>query len=195
MDIFEAVYQRRSIRNYKDIPVEENVLEEIIEAGTWAPSGVNLQPWFFAVIRSKEQLKKMREVMERVSKRIEPDLKKRFEKHPSVVEDTTRFIRSMGGAPVCILAFRMKPDYADKADMVNLSIAAAMENILLAATGKGLGTCWLTAPVEAEVGQELKNIFAAGKGELVGMITMGYPVDSVKTLKPPLRKEGRYEFF
>lgn len=189
MNTYETILNRRSIRSYLDQSVDPKDLKEILEAGTWAPSGVNLQPWYFVAIQSKEKLEMLNKIMERVSIKIEPSLRTRFSNAPAVVEETTHFIKKLGGAPVYILAFQLKPDYENTADMINLSIGAAIENMLLAAKDKGLGTCWLTAPVEAEVGNELRDIFAPGKGPLIALITLGYPA---KKAKAPKRKDGRY---
>lgn len=189
METRENILSRRSIRNYLSEPVSKEDLQEILEAGTWAPSAVNLQPWYFVAIQSKEELAKMSEIMERVANRLEPSLKARFANAPAVVDETTTFVRNLGGAPVYILAFQLKPDYENKADMINLSIGAALENILLAAHDKGLATCWLTAPVETLVGDELRDMFAPGKGSLVALVTLGYPA---KEAKAPRRKEGRF---
>ena len=121
-------------------------------------------------VQSKEKLAMLNDIMERVSVKIEPSLRAWFSNAPAVVEETTHFIKKLGGAPVSILAFQFKPDYENTADMINLSIGAALENMLLAARDKGLGTCWLTAPVEAEGGNELRDLFAPGKGPLVALL-------------------------
>lgn len=185
----ENILTRRSIRKYTDQPIDRKDLEEILEAGCWAPSAVNLQPWYFVAIQSKEEIKKMADIMHRVADGIEPNLKERFANAPSVVDETVTFIRKLGNAPVYILAFQLKPDYEVEADGVNLSIGAAIENILLAAHEKGIGSCWLTAPVEAKAGNELRDLFAPGKGEMVALITLGYPE---KEGKAPKRKDGRF---
>ena len=54
MNTYEAVFNRRSIRSYLDKTVNPEDLKEILEAGMWAPSGVNLQPWYFVAVQSKE---------------------------------------------------------------------------------------------------------------------------------------------
>jgi nitroreductase len=54
MDLLEGIYTRRSIRKYTNRPVEREQLMEIIRAGTWAPSGLNNQPWRFVIIKSSE---------------------------------------------------------------------------------------------------------------------------------------------
>lgn len=189
MEFHHIISSRRSIRFYEDKPVSDEMLKELLEAGTWAPSAVNLQPWFFVAIKSKEQLKTLAEIMGIVSQKIEPNLKERFAKHPAVVEETTHFVRHMGGAPVCILAFQYRPDYDKTDSSIVQSVAAAIENILLTAVDKGLGGCWLTAPIEAEVGDELRDLFAPGKGPLVAMLTIGYPAQSPQA---PARRNGRY---
>lgn len=189
MEFSQVIPKRRSIRAYENRAIDSAVLNEILNAGLWAPSGVNLQPWYFVAIQSVDRRKALAEMMETVSQRIRPGLEKRFAKHPAVVDETTRFIRQMGGAPVCVLVFELKPDYENTAGIVTLSIAAAIENVLLAAADKGLGGCWLTAPVEAEVGDALRDRFAPGKGKLVSMLTLGYPAQEPKA---PPRKDGRY---
>ncbi len=189
MEFRDVVLGRRSIRAYQNRPISGRDLEEIMQAGMFAPSAVNFQPWYFVVIHSETQMKRLLEIMGRVSEKIEPILQERFEKHPAVVDETTRFIRNMGGAPVCILAFQLKPFYPKTESTIIQSISAAIENILLAAVDKGMGGCWLTAPLEAAMEAELQQAFAPEHGKLVALITLGYPE---RTAAPPARKEGRY---
>lgn len=54
MDLFAAMQGRRSCRDYLPEPVDETVIEKILEAATWAPSPLNTQPWEFFVITNKE---------------------------------------------------------------------------------------------------------------------------------------------
>lgn len=53
MELFEGIYTRRSVRQFAAQPVEREQLLEIIRAGTWAPSGMNNQPWRFVIVQSK----------------------------------------------------------------------------------------------------------------------------------------------
>ena len=62
MEIIEAIRSRRSIRSFKPTPVPKKVLEEVLDASRWAPSGSNTQPWEFAVLGGK--------VMEEVNARL-----------------------------------------------------------------------------------------------------------------------------
>ncbi|RLF20947.1 MAG: hypothetical protein DRZ82_00685 [Thermoprotei archaeon] len=59
MDVFEAIFNRRSIRHYLPKPVEEEKLLKILEACRWAPSARNLQPWELIVIKDKSTLRKL----------------------------------------------------------------------------------------------------------------------------------------
>jgi 5,6-dimethylbenzimidazole synthase len=59
MDLFEAIRGRRSCRNFLPDPVKEHDLHEILEAGSWAPSPLNGQPWEFIVITGKEWKEKI----------------------------------------------------------------------------------------------------------------------------------------
>jgi len=189
MEFNQVISTRRSIRVYQNRPISDRDLEEIILSGLSAPSAVNLQPWYFVVIRSKEQMEKLAKIMGEVSKKEEPALRERFQNHPAVAEESLRFIRHMGGAAVCILAFQYKHEYSNRQSSIIQSVAAAIENMLLAATGKGIGSCWLTAPLEVALEHKLQTAFAPDKGDLVAMLTLGYAEKVPKTLS---RKEGRY---
>lgn len=189
MNVKEAIKTRRSVRTYSDTPVSEEDLVDILECGCCAPSAVNLQPWFFVAIRTPEQMKRLCAVMGQVSEKLIPTLESQFSKHPEVVQETTAFIRKLGGAPVCLLVFQEKPEYTKTANSIAQSVAAAIENILLAAWEKNIASCWLTAPLEAGMDEELRRAFAPEHGALMAVVTLGYTTAEPKA---PRRKEGRY---
>lgn len=188
MEAREMLLGRRSVRRYLDTPVPRADLEEILEAGLCAPSAINLQHWHFVAVQSPERMAELREIMGRVSDRFHPVLAERFARNPATIAETEDFLHTLGRAPVCILAFFLKDDYPDR-DGAMQSVSAAVENILLAAWDKGLGTCWLSAPQRMGFGPELRERFAPGKGEFVAAVTLGYPA---LVPKMPPRREGRY---
>lgn len=190
MEVRECMLTRRSIRKYRSAPIPDDVLTEILESGLAAPSAINLQHWHFVVVRSPEKLRELTGVMGSVFGKFRPVLEARFAKNPEAVDDTESFLNSLGGAPVCILAYFLKDDYPDR-DGAMQSVSAAIENILLAAWGKGIGSCWLSAAQRMGFGPELQEKFAPGKGEFVAAITLGYPD---QTPKMPQRRDGRYVF-
>lgn len=189
METREALAGRRSVRLYrKDLPVSQEDLTAILESACMAPSAINLQHWYFVVLRSAEAMSDFKDIMRRVSDKFHPILKDRFAKNPETIRDTETFLSSLGGAPVCILAFFLKNDYPDR-DGAMQSVSAALENLMLAAWDRGLGTCWMSAPQRMGFGPEIQERFAPGKGEFVAAVTLGYPE---KVGPMPRRREGRY---
>ena len=83
---------------------------------------------------------------------------------------------------------QLKPDYPDR-DGAMQSVSAAIENVLLAAWAKGIGSCWLCAPQRMGFGPAFQRRFAPDKGEFVAAVTLGYPDQQPKM---PPRRDGRY---
>lgn len=164
MEARECLLTRRSIRKYQSTPIPDEVLTEILACGLAAPSAINLQHWHFVVVRSPEKLRELMDVMGSVYGKFRPVLEERFAKNPGAIEDTKLFLNSLGGAPVCVLAYFLKDDYPDR-DGAMQSVSAAIENILLAAWDRGIGSCWLSAAQRMGFGPELQEKFAPGKGE------------------------------
>ena len=189
MECRDVILQRRSIRKYLDTPVSEDDIKDILEAALYAPSGTNLQPWYFVVLQKEEDKAKVRKLMYSVSKGMETSLKERFSRHPEVVDTTLSFVSSLGNAPVYILVFWYKPSYKRNDATINQSIGAAIQNLLLEAYNRGIGSCWLTAPIETGTDDLIQEEFAPDKGKLAALITLGYPAE---TPEAPRRKEGRY---
>ncbi|HIW48653.1 MAG TPA: nitroreductase family protein [Firmicutes bacterium] len=189
METKDVIFGRRSIRKYTNQPISDEDLQEIIEAGLYAPSNVNYQPWYFLVIKSDEKKKEMLEFMSTISKLFHPSLVNRFQKNPEAVEETETFFQGLGGAQVYILAFLLKNDYPDLSS-VTQSVSAAIENMLLMAKDKGIGSCWLSVAVRVGKDEEIRQHFAPDKGPFLAMVTLGYPAEE-KTAPP--RREGRYD--
>lgn len=188
MDTREVLLTRRSIRRYKSDPIPESDLREILEAGLYAPSAINLQHWYFVAVQDPAAMEDVRQIMSGVVEKFTPLLKQRFSRNPEQIWITNKFLSTLGGAPVCVLAFMLKPDYPDR-DGAMQSVSAAIENMLLAAWDKGIGSCWLSAPQRMGFGPVFQARFAPGKGEFVAAITLGYPDQEGKL---PPRRDGRY---
>jgi len=171
MDIYELIRQRRSIRQYKPDPVPREVLERILEAASWAPSGKNMQNWRFFVMQGKYRDEAL-EVTQHAWSNIRPLLEKRLK--PSLYAFTERFFYTLGGAPVIIFAYN-KPHPEENNQTSLGSVYMAVENLILAAQAEGLGTCAMGSPLEV---LEDVNRMLGVEGtdlQLICGITVGYP--------------------
>jgi nitroreductase len=56
MEVFKAILKRRSIRKFKDKPITEESVKKLLEAGRWAPTGGNRQPWYFVETREQKKI-------------------------------------------------------------------------------------------------------------------------------------------
>ncbi len=128
MEILEPIRTRRSIRKYKSEPVPEGELEKILNAGRWAPSASNSQPWKFIVLRDAE-------VRESVAQLLPLG-------------------KFLAGAPLGIAIVsdrRESPRTVEDGSLATYSM-------LLAAHSLGLGTCWLAPSVNEGKLKELLGI-------------------------------------
>lgn len=190
MELMECLFTRRSIRKYKSDPIPDEMLKRIMEAALASPSGDNLQPWYYVVIRSPEAMADLRAILSGAGDELAPSLKERFANHPEVVAETRSFVSALGGAPACVLAFLLK-EYPDRRDTSLMSVAMGMENLMLAAHEHGLGSCCLTAPLYTARSEQLKKRFAPDKGEFLALVSLGYP-DQISKMPP--RRAGRCDF-
>ncbi len=147
MDLLKGIYTRRSVRQYTDRPVERAELIEIIKAGTWAPSGLNNQPWRFVIIQSEGVRQKL--------------------------ADLTTYHVAIERAPACIAVFADRNAmYNDVKD--HQAIGACIQNMLLAAHALGLGTVWLGEILRnADAVRTLLGL--PEEMELMAIVTVGHP--------------------
>ncbi|MGQ9598899.1 MAG: nitroreductase family protein [Anaerolineae bacterium] len=162
MDVLEAIHQRRSVRDFLDRPVPDPLVWQVIEAGTWAPSAGNMQAWEFVIVKDPGARRKL-------------------------VDTTDAGITARGGvktqewlmqAPVIIIVCydtkRMGARYGQKGRelMTKLDCMGCAQNMMLAATRLGLGTCCVVGFDP----QALKEALPIPK-EITPLllIAMGYP--------------------
>lgn len=151
MDLFEAIKERRSIRNYLNNEVPDDMVEKLLEAATWAPSEGNLQSWRFYVVKHQDMKKKLARAA----------LNQNFIAEAPLV------------IAVCV-DLDVAASYGQRG--INLyclqSSGAAIQNLLLAAHALGLGTCWIGAFREGEVSEVLK---LPKKIRPIAIIPVGFP--------------------
>lgn len=177
MTVDEAVKTRRSIRKYKDVPVPQELVEKVLQAGMAAPSSKNRQPWKFIVVsgQAKEDaLKAMEEGLKR--ERLEP-LIPQSAPYIGGSEYTRKIMKE---APVVIfvinpLAVKMGDAISNDARISEIcnaqSVGAAIENMTLTATELGLGSLWICDTFFAQ--KELDQWLGVA-GELYAALALGY---------------------
>ena len=139
MDLFDAIRGRRSCRSFSSRPVEDEKIMQIIEAGTWAPSPANQQPWSFVIIKSQQLKESIRDAAQRKKERL-------FEL--SGMKWINRYsLDYLPTAPVLIAVIgdRSKAGASsieDGGDAFKPACAAAVENMLLAAHALGLASVY-----------------------------------------------------
>lgn len=173
MQTLEAIKTRRAVRGWSDKEVSEETLLAILDAGRYAPSPLNSQPWHFTVVRDRETIQKL---MEKAN-------------HGS-------FLASAKVVVVVTVSQEAKVDqWLSEHEQHIYSGVCAMENIWLALWDMGLGACWVT--VDETTTRSLLAIPENQK--LLGSLAFGYPAHPAKPHgeqdRKPLTDMVSYETF
>ena len=190
-DYLEMMRTRRSIRRYEARPVPPALVDQLLEAATWAPSAHNRQPWRFVVIAGDAM---KRELAAAMGARLRQDLSADGAPPEVIARDTERSYARVTAAPLLILVCLTMADMdtypdtrraANEALMAAQSAAMAGQNLLLAAHALGLGACWLCAPLFCP--NVVRDTLALPDDwQPQGLITVGYPADAKEKTRHPL---------
>ena len=186
MDLNEAIAKRRSVRKFKQDAVSEEVLDRILEAGRWAPSASNSQPWRFIVVTDVNVKEKISETCTRFSRKT----------WAAFAPENAKYLAQRGGTwdkkymkkvPALVAVCYNVPEKM-REEVALASAWAAIENMLLAATAEKLGSC-IYAHCDSEEEKELKEILKIPQPyRLAAIVQLGYashcpPSPSRKQLK------------
>jgi nitroreductase len=145
MDIIDVIMKRRSNRKYERKPIPDEHLRTILEAGRQAPSAANRQPWHFVVVRGDEERQKLAQACS----------------GQTWLADAAVIIAGIG-----------KPKVSEK--WYPVDVAIALENMVLAATALGYGTCWIGAFDQDQV----KEVLSVPEDmAVVALAPIGVPAD------------------
>lgn len=156
-----TIKTRRSVRQYKEVMPVDADIDKILEAGRWAPSGLNNQPWRFLVIRDKSLINGLSE----------------FTKYSKVIK----------GAPVLILVFLdLEASYNRDKDL--MAVGASIQNMLLEAHSLQLGACWLGEILNRK--EDVRKFLKLERNlELMAVVSLGYPAEKrPRSKRKPLQK-------
>ena len=168
MEFSELIAQRYSVRAYRPVPVEDEKLQQVLEAARVAPTAANRQPFQIIVIHTegrKEELKRI----------YKPDW---FVEPPLVI-------------CACGLADGAWTRRRDGKSYVDVDVAIAMDHLILAAANLGLGTCWIGA-FDPDAAREVLGL--PDDVEPIAFTPLGYPADQPgPKRRKPLSDLVRYE--
>ncbi len=163
MELIEAIKGRRSIRKFKTDSVPREIVEDILEAGNWAPSAKNGHQWRFTVLTGKAK--------DDYNSMFRNTLDGFVEKHGRDEAGSAPWtLEIMEKAPVLIIVWNTN-EYGWSTE--DHSVAAAMQNICLRAYDLGLGSLWIGDVFYAL--KETHKHFGVEKWKLTGAISLGYP--------------------
>jgi len=182
MEFKEVVKARRSYRSFESTEIPENTIIALLEAGNWAPSPLNLQPWEFVVITDALKKAEVRKVAEAARQKVAasggPAWVSKYgldflEEAPVLI--AVLFDPSQGG---------LGKFFGQNQGAIS-SASACVQNIMLAAADMGLGTLWFTFFNP----EEMRDCLGAPPTlEVAGVIPVGMPKGA---LKAPPRKDPK----
>jgi len=168
-DIIQAMINRRSIRKYKPVMIPQHTIDEIINAGLYAASGMGKQNTIIIAVTNKE----LRDKLSKINAKI-----------GGWNEDFDPFY----GAPVVLIVLADKNWFTGVYDG-----SLVIGNLMLAADSLGIGSCWIHRAKEEfkmpEYKELLKSLGIEGEWEGVGHCILGYPDEPITNI--PKRKENR----
>ncbi|MDD5681572.1 MAG: nitroreductase family protein [Candidatus Omnitrophica bacterium] len=164
MELFDAIKMRCSVREYRPMPIPEDSIWKIADAGRLAPTARKEEPWEFIAVTEKNTLKAMADIAD----------------HGKFIENA---------ACAIIVCCRDTKYYLEDG-------CAATENMLVAAAGLGIGSCWVAGDKKAYCQKILELVKAPKEYRLISIIALGYPANPAIPLKKrPLEKVLHWQKF
>lgn len=193
--LFEAIYTQRAIRYLKSDPIPEDLILKLIESATKAPSGTNSQPWKFIVIRDPILKRSIKDYYINAWESSYGRQASSTQKITSRIrKSATHLAEHMDDVPVLILVC-IEHDGSSSTMLRGASIYPAVQNLLLAARGLGLGSALTTLHKKYE--HEIKELLGIPNNvETAALIPIGYPDNQTRygaTKRFPVKNVTYYD--
>lgn len=168
MDLLQALYQRRSVRQYTDQPIARDTIDTLIQAAVQAPSAMNSQPWSFVILQGAAQLKALSDAAKAylltLLEQVPP-----LQKYKDALENPGYNIFYGTSTLVIICGSPASPHSVEDCSM-------AAQNLMLAAYGMGLGTCWIGLSTPVLNTPEWKDrLHIPAECQAIAPLIIGYP--------------------
>ncbi len=165
MGVLEVIRARRTIRRFEPREVEREKLETLLDAAVRAPNHRLTEPWRFYVLTGA--------ALERFGEDMSSDLRARGESE----EVVAKFKADLLPAPAAVVVTCLTAESERRAREDYAATCAAIENMLLAAVGLGLGGYWRTGRLVSD-DKVRRGIGIPAEEEVVGVVYFGYPAES-----------------
>ncbi len=154
MEAIEAIFKRRSVRDYVEKEIEDEKIEILLKAAMYAPSAGNEQPWHFIVVKNRTMLNKLAEL------------------YP--------YAKMLKKANAAIVVCADKGLSRYEGDFWVLDCSASTQNILLAATALGIGSVWIGVHLNKKRIEDISRILELPESVVpVSIVSLGYPKGDV----------------
>jgi nitroreductase len=168
MNVHEAIKRRRAVRDYKPDPVSPALVRQLISAACWAPSAMNEQPWHYTVVTDPD-------LMNEISRQAKSAMIRNLDAMPrpdhfqDLLNDPHYNIFYNAPMLVVISAPAGRPWCIE-------DCAMAAQNMMLAALGLGLGSCWIGfAQTWLNTGDGLRTLSLPRSQRVVAPVILGFP--------------------
>jgi len=171
-DVIEIIKTRSCVRQYLDKEISDDDIRFLIDCAGYAPSGLNMQPWAFLVIKNKDRILKLSEICKKSMIPILEDMKN----NSKAAAEYLSFLKQKGsnmffGAPVLVIILGNR-----NAPTAVYDCAMAAQTMMLAAQSIGIGSCWIGAAQRALMDEKLLREMGAPEGYIhVAPLIFGYP--------------------
>ncbi|MBI2129108.1 nitroreductase [Candidatus Woesearchaeota archaeon] len=170
--VIKAIKGRRAVRKYKNKEIPENIINEIIEAGRYAPSAMNRQPWNFIVITNKKLIKELSDAMTKKLLNISTRIKERMK----TMEDPVFY-----SAPLLVFVLSEEGNEWAYADC-----GICSQNMMLAAYSLGIASCFIGMAKHIEGENILKKLNIPDGYKMINAVVFGYADE-----KPDLKERKK----
>lgn len=173
-DLLKLMGRQGTVRHFKPDPVSGEELEKVLQAARWAPSGANTQPWDFIVIKNPKLKEKIAHIFVESQQRA----KKEDKKFPYGADEELR--RRFTDPPILIVVcadtrfMKAYPKVGYREQILNASMGAAIQNMVLAANALGLALSWGT--VDTLSRDKLRKLLGVPtRIRILEVLQLGYP--------------------
>ena len=178
-DVIKIIKSRRTTKAFRrDEQIKDEELELILEAGNWAPTGHNSQPWFFTAIQNRELIDKLNIQAKEAGKASKDEITQKM--------CSNEMMDLFYGAPTIVIVSYQKDDLTPIED-----VSAASQNMLLAAESLNVASCWngIVRMFFSNMDSKQREEFGIPENYIPHIVlAFGYP--KIKVMNIPQRSEN-----